>query len=85
MTHETRWELPNEVRFQCPPELEKQFDAEEFQKLKEQFRAADSDGSGALDKKEVQQVMEAAGGEVSGRRLNQLFQVCSVLWLLFEP
>lgn len=77
-TRETSWELPDQVRFYCSPELKLRFKENEFQDIIEAFKKADTDGSGALDESEVLGVMKGFGANMSRKRLKELICVLDV-------
>lgn len=63
ITKETRWDMPDEVRFFLPPKLEDQilkvFDYGYIESFKQQFSMLDIDGSGDLSAMELKLLLAA--------------------------
>ena len=82
MSGETKWQMPDEVKFYISDELSnslmEHFSPADIVEFEERFGKMDLDGSGAIDKDEMRVILQAMGEKVTEARLTSLIREVDV-------
>jgi hypothetical protein len=77
-THETTWEMPNEIRFfindKLNNDLRRRYDEDQMNAFQTEFQNMDLDGSGAVDEAELGMILENLGENITASRLKGLIK-----------
>ena len=78
VSKQTSWDMPDEVRFYLPPQLEekilKSFDYGHLECFKQYYSMLDVDNSGDLSDMEIKRLLDAMGVKLSPRGLAKLIE-----------